>query len=72
MPIRIKKLIGTLIIIMFLVVYCLAVMVLAENNQPDDTAWIQTIINIFIGFLWVVPVGAQIPRMQRPTEGANG
>ncbi len=72
MPVRIKKLIGTLIIIMFLVVYCLAVMVLAVNILPDANAWIQTIFYMFFGLLWVVPVGALITWMQRPPEGANG
>lgn len=66
MNLRTKKLIGTLITVTFLIVYCLFVMVLAVRVLPGTNPWVQLAFYVFFGFLWIVPIGALIKWMQRP------
>jgi len=66
MPVRLKKLIGTVITVLFLIVYCLTVMTLAVRILPGTSGWVQALFYFVFGLLWVIPVGALIKWMQAP------
>lgn len=72
MPVRLKKLLGTFVILAFLIVYCLLVMVLAVNTLPASNGLVQLIFYIVFGLLWIVPVGLMIKWMQQePSAGGR-
>jgi hypothetical protein len=66
MHIRVKKLIGTLVTVVFLFIYSLTAMLLAERLLPGTSGLVQLAYYATAGLIWVVPVGALIAWMQRP------
>lgn len=66
MNIRLKKLIGTIITVAFLVLYALLAMVLAVRLLPGTSGLVQLAYYAVAGLLWIVPVGGLIAWMQRP------
>lgn len=66
MHVRARKLIGTIVTVVFLIVYCLFVMLLAVHTLPGTSGWVQLVFYTFFGLVWVVPIGALIKWMQRP------
>ena len=65
MNIRIKKLIGTVVTVVFLVIYSLTAMALANKLLPGTSGIVQLAYYAVAGLLWIVPVGALIGWMQR-------
>lgn len=63
---RLRKLIGTFVLIIFVVVYCLLVMKLASATLPNINGWGHLGFYVLFGLLWVVPAGAIVWWMQRP------
>ncbi|MEM0908200.1 MAG: DUF2842 domain-containing protein [Pseudomonadota bacterium] len=72
MDVRVKKLIGTVITVVFLTVYCFMVMMLAVALLPGTNGWVQLAFYTFFGLAWVVPIGALIKWMQRPHSPMEG
>lgn len=68
MPVRLKKLIGTFIIVGLVVVYAFFAMTIA-TYRLGDTAWWQQLAYFFLtGLLWVVPAMFVISWMERPPK----
>ncbi|MCF3934207.1 DUF2842 domain-containing protein [Acuticoccus sp. M5D2P5] len=67
MHVRVKKLIGTGITVVFLLVYCLMAMLLATKLLPGTSGVVQLAYYAIAGLLWVIPIGALIAWMQRPS-----
>jgi len=65
MNIRLKKLIGTVVMVVFLTIYSFMAMLLAVNLLPGTSGVVQLAYYTVAGLLWVVPVGALILWMQR-------
>lgn len=65
MNVRVKKAIGTVITVIFMVIYCFAAMLLAVRLLPETSGLIQFAYYLVAGLLWVVPVAALISWMQR-------
>lgn len=63
---RIRKLIGTFLLIFFVITYCLLVMKLASATLPTMNGWAHLGFYILFGLIWVVPAGAIVWWMQRP------
>ena len=63
MPIRLKKLIGTLLIIVWIFIYVLIAMRLAVAILPDAPWVIQLAYYAFAGFAWIIPPGFLIQWM---------
>jgi Protein of unknown function (DUF2842) len=66
MSVRTRKLIGTVVLIAFLAIYCLVAMVGAtlpwiNGNRAAELAYF-----IAAGLLWTVPAGVLIKWMQKP------
>jgi hypothetical protein len=65
MNVRVKKLVGTVVMVVFLTIYSLMAMLLAVQLLPGTSGLAQLAYYTVAGLLWVVPVGALILWMQR-------
>ncbi|HEY7385898.1 MAG TPA: DUF2842 domain-containing protein [Beijerinckiaceae bacterium] len=66
MPRRTRKLIGTIAILMFVLVYGPVAMALAESRIMEAPKLIQTIAYVVLGLAWIVPILPLIRWMERP------
>ncbi len=65
MNVRVKKLIGTVLTMVFLIIYVLLAMVLAVRLLPGTGGVTQLAYYAVAGLVWIVPVGLLIKWMQR-------
>lgn len=71
---RTRKLIGTVLLLLFLVIYSLVVMALAGPMLSLGYKYIEPLFFCLAGFLWVPPAALIIWWMSQPdasTEGAE-
>jgi hypothetical protein len=66
MPIRTRKLIGTIVLIVFLAVYSLIAMVGASAPLINGNKFAELAYFLVAGFLWLIPAGLLIKWMQKP------
>lgn len=66
MNVRAKKLIGTLILLVFLACYAIAAMAIAVWTLPNASHPVQWLYYAIAGLLWVLPAGLIITWMQKP------
>ena len=67
---RTRKLVGTLFCIVFLGVYALLAMALAESRIQDAGNGVRLVIYSVLGLAWILPLMPLIRWMQAPDEGA--
>jgi hypothetical protein len=65
---RLKKLIGTLGIFVWLAIYALLMMRLAVAVLPGAHPLVQLLFYAVAGLAWIVPVGLALPWMHRPAR----
>jgi hypothetical protein len=65
MPPSLKRLIGAVIIVIFVIFYALIAALVGSRLAIDQPIWIQFIYFPVAGLLWIVPVGALIVWMYR-------
>lgn len=66
MPRRFRTLIGTVAILLFVMIYALVAMALAESRIVDAPKLVQTIAYVVLGLAWVLPVMPVIRWMEGP------
>lgn len=66
MPVRTKKLIGSLLIVAMAILYALVATTIAASRLADAGGWVHLIYFLFTGLLWVVPAMFIISWMTRP------
>lgn len=66
---RTRKLIGTVALIVFVPLYALFAMTIAQVRVQDASTLTQTIFFAIAGLLWLIPAGILIKWMQRPDTG---
>ncbi len=66
MPVRTRKLIGTVLLVIFLGVYAWVAVVIGAGRISHAPHWAQFAFFLIAGLLWVLPAGALIRWMQRP------
>jgi hypothetical protein len=66
MQARTRKLIGTIVLLVFLVVYAGAVAAISAGRITLAPPWAQLAFFVVAGLLWVIPAGLLIGWMQRP------
>jgi len=66
MPRRTRKLIGTLAIIMFVLIYGPLAMALAESRILEAPKLVQTLAYAILGLAWIFPLMPLIRWMARP------
>jgi Protein of unknown function (DUF2842) len=63
---RIRKLIGTVAIVTFVIVYAFVAMALAESRIVDAPTAIQVVAYVLLGLVWIFPCMPVIRWMERP------
>lgn len=63
-----RKLIGTVVMIVFVCVYALVAMALAQGRITEASKPVQTIAYIVLGLVWVLPLLPLIKWMERKDE----
>lgn len=66
---RLRTLIGTITIIVFVSVYALVAMALAESRIVDAPKLVQTAAYIVLGIVWIFPLMPLIRWMEGPRRG---
>jgi hypothetical protein len=66
MPIRIRKLIGTVALLVLVAVWALMAMALAQSALTDVSSWVATLYYAVAGLGWVLPAMVVIRWMSRP------
>ncbi len=64
-----RKLIGTVVLLVFLTVYAFVAMLVAVALQVDAGKWTELGYYVVAGLLWVIPAGLLIRWMSRPDPG---
>ncbi|MEC5292849.1 DUF2842 domain-containing protein [Aurantimonas sp. C2-6-R+9] len=64
MPIRIKKLVGAVILITLVVVYAIVATAFASLYLAESSGWVHLAYFLFSGILWVVPAMLVIKWME--------
>ncbi|MEW5423140.1 DUF2842 domain-containing protein [Amorphus sp. 3PC139-8] len=63
---RVRKLIGTITMAIFVIVYALLAMLVGATMFAQAATWAQTIYYAIAGLIWVIPAGLLIRWMARP------
>jgi len=69
MPIRLKKLIGTILLIALVILYALVATTVAVARLAESSAWVHLAYFILTGFLWILPAMAIIRWMFTGPDG---
>jgi hypothetical protein len=64
--VRIRKLVGTVVLLVFLVLYTWAAVAIGSGRIADAHGLMQFAYFLVAGLLWVIPAGILIRWMQRP------
>ena len=65
MTVRTRKLVGTIILVVFLAIYALLAMVAATAAPINGNKFAELIYFILAGIIWVIPAGILIKWMQK-------
>jgi hypothetical protein len=68
LPQRLKKLIGGIVLVVFVSLYALTVMTVAAAKLPGTSRLTQLVFYAVSGLAWVIPAGALIAWMQKPSR----
>lgn len=66
MPRRLRTLLGTVVILVFVMVYAVVAMALAESRILDAPKLVQTLAYMVLGIAWVLPILPLIRWMEGP------
>lgn len=69
MKLRTRKLVGTLVILVFLIVYALLAMVAAIILQVNASKLTELLYYVIAGLAWVLPAGWLISWILKPRPG---
>ncbi len=72
LPPRIKKLIATILIFLWIIMYSLFVMRLAVDILPEAHWLVALLFYAAAGLLWIIPVGLAFPWMNRDARPPRG
>lgn len=68
MNVRLKKLIGSVLIVIIAILYALVATTIAASKLADASGWVHLIYFLFTGLLWIVPAMFIISWMMRPPK----
>jgi hypothetical protein len=66
MPERLRKLIGTIVLVVFICFYALTAMTIAAAKLPGTSGLTQLVYFVVAGLAWVLPAGALVAWMVKP------
>ena len=70
MPIRLRKLIGTILLVAFVAFYAMVAMTVAAAKLPGTSSVVQLAYFLIAGLVWVIPAGAIVAWMGKPQRTA--
>lgn len=68
MPQRVRKLVGTVLLVVFVALYALTAMTIAAAKLPGTSGWVQLGFFVVAGLIWILPAGLLIAWMARPDK----
>ena len=68
MGMRARKLIGTVVMLVFIITYALFAMAVAEGRITEAPKLVQTLAYIVLGLIWIVPLMPLIRWMAKPDK----
>lgn len=68
MSMRVRKLIGTVVMLVFIITYALFAMAVAEGRITEAPKLVQTLAYIALGLIWIVPMMPLIRWMAKPDK----
>jgi uncharacterized membrane protein len=71
MPRRLRKLIGAVVMIVFVMVYALFAMALADSRVSEAPELVRAAVYAVLGLAWVVPLLPLIRWMERPDAASR-
>ncbi|WEZ83821.1 DUF2842 domain-containing protein [Rhizobium sp. 32-5/1] len=71
MPVRLRKLIGTFLIVILVIVYALAATTFATLLLATSPWWVHLAYFFFTGLLWILPAMLIIKWMAKPDKRAE-
>jgi len=66
MPDRLRKLVGSIALVVFVCIYALTAMTVAAAKLPGTSRLTQLMYFAVAGLIWVIPAGALIAWMVKP------
>lgn len=69
MPIRLRKFLGTIVLMVFIPVYCLFAALVGNLVLADASGLVQALYYVVAGLVWVLPAGVVVTWMVRPRPG---
>ena len=66
MPERLRKLVGSIVLVAFVCIYALTAMTIAAAKLPGTSGLTQLVYFTVAGLIWVIPAGALIAWMVKP------
>ncbi|MFK4823821.1 DUF2842 domain-containing protein [Paenochrobactrum sp. BZR 588] len=66
MPVRLKKLIGTFLLVSLVIIYALLATIIAVAHLGDASVWVHLLYFAITGLLWIVPAMGIIWWMAQP------
>jgi len=72
MPVRLKKLIGTIVIVALVVIYALVATTIASYQLAQTPWWVHLLYFLISGLIWVLPAMLIIRWMAKPPNGSAG
>jgi hypothetical protein len=66
MPARLRKLIGTLVLVAFVTIYALVAMTIGAAKLPGASGWAQLAYFAVAGLVWVIPAAVVVKWMAQP------
>jgi len=68
MGMRLRKLIGTVVMLLFIITYALLAMAIAEGRITEAPKLVQTFAYIVLGLIWIVPLMPLVRWMAKPDK----
>ncbi|MET0530782.1 MAG: DUF2842 domain-containing protein [Microvirga sp.] len=68
MGMRFRKLIGTVVMLVFIFTYALFAMAVAEGRITQAPKLVQTLAYVVLGLIWVVPLMPLVRWMAKPDK----
>lgn len=68
MSMHLRKLIGTVVMLLFIFTYALFAMAVAEGRITEAPKLVQTLAYIALGLIWIIPLMPLIRWMAKPDK----
>jgi hypothetical protein len=68
MSMRLRKLVGTVALLIFILAYALFAMAVAEGRVTQAPKLVQTLAYVVLGLIWIIPVMPLVRWMAKPDK----